>query len=95
MVAASDKYVIMACENIHISDNANKLLEQFESDLEQQFNRKVNLIFITNERWLNEKQKYIENIKNGVKYSYIEEEKQQQEDIIISDVFDKSKVEII
>lgn len=95
VVAASDKYVIIACENDHIANNANKLLNQIEKDLNHQFNKDINLIFITNAEWLKEKEKYISNIKKGIKYTFIEEKQEIEDDIVINDVFDKSKIEII
>ena len=57
------------------------------------------MIFLTNEEWNLEKEKYIKNIKNNVKYEYINENLDNEnvkEDLPkINEVFDVSKVEII
>ena len=96
VVAASDEYVIFTCDNEHIMESANKMLNNIESELNKITDKFVKIIFITDKRWSLEKQKYIENIKNNVKYSYIEEKEEENIDCeIISDVFDISKVEII
>ena len=96
LVAASDKYVIFTCENGHVMDNANKIIQDIENDIEKIISKKIKIIFITEEMWNIEKQKYIANLKNNKKYDYIEEKSEEKpEDEIISDVFDLSKVEII
>ena len=46
--------------------------------------------------WEIEKKKYIENLKNNIKYSYIEEKgKEAQIEFEINEVFDASKIEIV
>ena len=95
LVASSDKYMIFSCENEHVMENANKLLENIEIDIKNISSKEMKIIFITNEKWNKEKQKYIENLKNKVKYEFIEEDIHENTDFIINDVFDISKVEII
>lgn len=96
VVASSDEYMIFSCETEHIMETANKLIGQIEKDLKNITGKNMKIIFITNDRWNFEKQKYVENLKNNIKYQYIEENNvEDTKDTIISDVFDISKVEII
>jgi len=94
VVASSDKYAIMVCDNENIMNSANKVLDQLEKDIKNNCNKDIKLIFITNSQWLLEKQKYIENLQNGIKYTFIEENT-EEEMLEICDIFDRSKVEII
>lgn len=96
LVAASDRYMIFTCENEHSMENANNLLDVIEQDISNLLSEEAKIIFVTIERWNKEKQKYIDNLKNNIKYEYIEEKNNDSmEEIIINDVFDTSKVEII
>lgn len=97
VVAASDNYVILTCFSNHTADNANKLLNEIESNIKDALDKKYKLIFISEERWQKEKKDYILNLKSNKKYEYIEEEEASNESAepIINDIFDMSKVEII
>ena len=62
------------------------------------------LVFINESKWNKEKQKYIDNLKNHYKYTYISEEiedtseknEEKSDDItaIAADLFDIDKIEI-
>jgi len=96
LVVSSDKYIVLTCDNDSIASSANKEIDQIEQDLKKEFNKEIKVIFISYERWLKEKQKYIENLKKGVRYTFLEEPTiSKTEEIELSDVFDKSKIEII
>lgn len=96
VVAASDKNLILTCINEHVADDANNYLENIESYLSKEFDLNVKVIFISEDRWKIEKEKYIDNLKYNKNYQYIEEEnKELSTEPIINDVFDLSKVEII
>jgi len=95
VLAASDKYVIMGCDSDRDVEEANKLLNIIEKDIQKLINEDKKFIFITKDRWLKEKEKYIINRKNNKKYQIIEEELNKEENLQINDVFDISKVEII
>ena len=75
------------------ADSANEII----NDLENAINHKYKVIFVSNERWNKEKQSYINNIKSGYIYKYIEEDESTETSTepIINDIFDMSKVEII
>lgn len=92
-VAASEKYVIMASMNEKTAAVGNDNIELIEEVINKNSNGAKRLIFISKDRWLEEKNKYIENLKNNKKYKYIEEA--SQKDIDIVDVFSNEKIEII
>ena len=93
VVAASEEYIILSCTSEHAADSANEII----NDLENAINHKYKVIFVSNERWNKEKQSYINNIKSGYIYKYIEEDESTETSTepIINDIFDMSKVEII
>ncbi len=93
LVAASDKNLIFTC-NEHNVTVANRMLKEIEKCLKSELNNQYQIIFLTEDRWNKEKSTYIENIKNKKKYEYIEEKEEDKQEII-NDVFDLSKVEII
>lgn len=95
VVAASDKYMILTGINDRITDSANDILDVFEKEIKTIEKVDYKMIFLTQEEWNNEKKKYINNIRNGYKYEYIEEHQEEKIDNNISDVFDINKVEII
>jgi len=96
VVVASDTNLILTCVNEHLVNNANEMLKDIERCINNLNNIKYKIIFISERRWNEEKKKYVENIKNGIKYSYIEEKTEEDEvEIPINDVFDTAKVEII
>lgn len=49
-------------------------LEKIEQLLFEIFGVKYKVMFLLNDEWKYEKEKYIENVKNGIKYTYISEE---------------------
>ncbi len=95
VVAASSKNLILVCNNIHNVETANKMVKEIEDGLNKEFNKMYKIIFISNERWLQEKEKYIQNLKTKTVYKYIEEKEVSEEETIVNSVFDKNKIEII
>ena len=96
VVAASNTYLILTCKNEHNIDTANNMLKTIEESIQNEINKQYKLIFISESRWQQEKEKYIVNIKNKVQYKLMDEVvKEVDDNIDINDVFDKSKVEII
>ncbi|MBE6161063.1 MAG: DNA polymerase III subunit gamma/tau [Firmicutes bacterium] len=83
VVAASDKYYILcsSLDSIVKIININHIL--IEKKLEN-----IKVIALTEEEWLNEKNKYIINLKNNVKYNYIDEEDSRNDTLKIEDVKD-------
>ena len=95
VVAASDKNLIITCYNDHIANDSNKYIKAIETIILDTFQKNIKIIFISEEKWHIEKEKYIKNLKNNYKYEYIEEQNSLESDTIINDVFDISKVEVI
>ena len=71
------------------------MLNKIESTIKNAKEIEYKVIFITLERWQQEREKYVENLKTNKKYTYIEESEVIHKETKISDVFDPSKVEII
>ena len=87
IVAASDKYAIVT-NNLDITDDLiNQNIKYLEKDFNLFFNGSYYLVAISPKKWEQERNKYINNIKNGYKYEIIDN------DIIIKE--DKSELEKI
>lgn len=87
IVAASDKYAILT-NNLDITnDLINQNIKILEKDFNLFFNGNYYLVAISPKKWEQERNKYINNIKNGYKYEIIDN------DIIIKE--DKSELEKI
>ena len=87
IVAVSDKYAILM-NNLDITNNLiNQNIKALEEDFNLFFNGNYYLVAISPKKWELERNKYINNIKNGYKYEIIDN------DIIIKE--DKSELEKI
>ena len=96
VVAASNKYAIVESLLPHRENEINEKIKEIEKKFMEYGSDDIKLIFINPDRWQDEKNKYIKNLRNGYKYTYIEE-KEQKETMDISDladVFDIDKIEI-
>lgn len=72
-------------------------LEDFENLLLETYNNKYKVVFLAYDEWIYEKEKYIENIKNGNIYEYIEEIDNKKDAVSrdIDDANDKSDIDKI
>ena len=87
IVVASDKYAILT-NNLDITnDLINQNIKSLEKDFNLFFNGNYYLLAISPKKWEQERNKYINNIKNGYKYEIIDN------DIIIKE--NKSELEKI
>ena len=109
-VAASSKYLILTYNYDSFVEKCNMYIEKYERVINEIIDIDVRLVFLTNDEWIKFKNEYIENIKNNVKYNYIDEnykrtdiiqkensssEKKQSEIIEkVNQLFDVSKIEI-
>ena len=70
-------------------DSILKNVDNNISGIELVFNNIMNtnykLVFISDSDWENLKNEYIKNIKNGIDYSYIDEEAKNSDDVVSSD----------
>lgn len=103
ITAASDKVVIITNNSEGTANLINEQLAIITNQFNQRFNKKYNFIAISSERWKDERQKYINNVKNKVNYEFIEEpetdtlkkesESSNIEEIALN-IFDSDKIEI-
>lgn len=106
IVAASDQVAIITNLIEGTVNLINEHLENLNKEYKKMFNDDYKFIAINEENWKQEKELYIENIKNKIVYQYIEEPiynkeideeessiEKNIEDIAL-DIFDKDKIEI-
>ncbi len=67
-VVASDNYLIVSAKYASVINRFNENYVAIESLLKNIFEREINVVAISDDKWNVEKNKYIANIKNGVKY---------------------------
>lgn len=100
LVASSLKNVIITTKLASMATLINSQLEEIEKNLNLEFH----IIALSMEEWTNEKNKYIQNIKNKYVYNYIEEEtianlkpKKASSDFeeITTNIFNSDKIEIV
>lgn len=102
IVAASDKVIILTNKNEATVNLINQKLKQLEEKYNQEFKQQYKFIALFEKQWNYEKQSYINNLKNKIEYTYIEEQTKKTSTIsneksledIAFDIFDKSKIEI-
>ena len=73
----SDKNIIFSFKNSFetvLFDKNNLEIDEFISKI---FNREYKTTSVTLEEWIEIKNNYIKNVNNGIKYEYIDEQKQK------------------
>jgi len=99
VVAAGDKYLILVSNFDSIVDKVNSKLKELEDTLYHIFNKKYNIISLNTNNWKEEKEKYIINIKNGIKYNVKDEIKldmnEKKERTPVDDLIDLIGEELI
>ena len=73
-VAASNNYLILTYNYDSFVEKGNMYIEKYEKILNKYLDVNLKVVFLTNEEWQKNKNEYIENIKNNVKYNYIDED---------------------
>lgn len=68
-VVASEKYIIVSNNLESVINRINNNLSLIDSLISKIFNNNVLIVGISNDDWKVEKNKYISNIKNGIKYT--------------------------
>ena len=71
----SDKNILFTFKNNFEVILFEKNIEDIQKFLKIIYDKKYLLVAVTEEEWLKIKEEYIKNIKNGIKYNYIEEKK--------------------
>lgn len=69
IVVGSSKYVILSCNYPSTASRINSNLEVTEKLLEKIFDTKVYVVAVDNDRWKGIKNKYIDDLKKGIKYN--------------------------
>lgn len=75
IVVGASQYVILSCNYPSTASRINSNLEVTEKLLERLFDTKVYVVAVDNDRWKGIKNKYIDDLKKGIKYSVKEIEK--------------------
>ena len=68
LVAASNEYFIISNKLDSVSSRINDNYEDIESLFNKIFECNVKIVCVTDDEWKSIKKKYIDNIKNGIKY---------------------------
>lgn len=68
IVVGSKEYIILESNTLSIVDRINSNLEIVEKLFEKLFNYKVYVVAIDSNKWIDIKNKYISDLKNGIKY---------------------------
>jgi len=99
-VAASDNYMIITTSLYDTAELINCKTAELESMFNKKFVKNYKLIALSENEWLEEKKVYINNIKNGNKYVFIDEfEENIKKDSnnleeLAKDIFNQDKIEI-
>ena len=105
VVTASDKIAVLTNIVDGTANLINSKLNEIETLFNKEFNTNYKFIALTESKWKEEKEEYINNLKNKKEYHYIEEPtlEKKEENItdnidniekIAYDIFDKEKLEI-
>lgn len=68
IVVGSKEYIILESNTLSIVDRINSNLEIVEKLFEKLFNYKVYVVAVDSNKWINIRNKYISDLKNGIKY---------------------------
>ena len=68
----SENYVLITFKNSFEVVLFEKNIEESKKLLKKIYNKNYNIVAVTNDEWNDIKKEYINNIKNGVKYNYID-----------------------
>ena len=103
IVASSSDYCILTSKLSSTVNLVNSKLEDLSQEVEGSFSETMHFICLSEEEWLNEKQIYVNHLKNGEKYVIISEEtiedlkpKDQSDlELVATNVFSRDKIELI
>ena len=90
-VAASKDYIIFSTENETSMKKANTNVKKIEKIINADKNN-YKIVFVSKSYWEKVKGEYISNMKKGIKYMHINE---TENDTVLNDIFDSSKIEIV
>lgn len=100
-VAASDKYVILSTPFGETANLLNTLAEEVELIFNKKYDTDYLFIALSELEWQDERKKYINNIKENIKYELLPEIEKAKEEVdsnnmeqIASSIFNQDKIEI-
>ena len=80
ILAASNTYVLIQSKINSTNELINNAIDDLGKYFEDYAGNKVKFAALTEEIWQKEMENYRNNIKNGIKYNYIEEKEEVSED---------------
>ena len=80
VMAVGDNNIILSVKYDSLLDRIYNYLYDFEECITNFFSNNYKVVFLANDEWEFEKKMYIDNIKNGKKYTYIEEVVEKNDD---------------
>ncbi len=98
IVVSSDTHAIIQTEIEATSHLINALLSEIEANYKKVTKDELKFIAISKEEWKDLKEKYVNNLKNKVKYEFVEEKKIEYNNDelgnIANELFAKEKIEV-
>ena len=91
ILAASNTYVLIQSKINSTNELINNSIDDLGKYYEEFSGNKVKFAALTDELWKKEKENYRNNIKNGIKYNYIEEKEEVSGDSDIDEEVTKSE----
>ena len=94
LVVASDAYVIISVEDYSLKSSLKQNIKNIENLFKEIYQRDIKPSFLTIKEWNEEKNKYMTNLKNNIKYEIIEEPKISRKKIKNSSIIEETAVDI-
>jgi phosphopantothenoylcysteine synthetase/decarboxylase len=93
ILAASNTYVLIQSKINSTNELINNSIDDLGKYYEDYSGNKVKFAALTEEIWQKEMENYRNNIKNGIKYNYIEEKEEKSEESNDEIVIDTDNIE--
>ena len=93
ILAASNTYVLIQSKIVSTNELINNSVGDIGKYYEDYSGNKVRFAALTEELWQKEMENYRNNIKNGIKYSYIEEKEEVSNDSDVEEVASSNDIE--
>ena len=93
ILAASNTYVLLQSKINSTNELINNSIDDLGKYYEDYSGNKVKFAALTEEIWQKEMENYRNNIKNGIKYSYIEEKEEVSNDSDVEEVASSNDIE--
>lgn len=84
-VAASSTYLMLSYNYDSFVEKGNMYVNKYEKIIKNILDLDLKIVFLTNKEWTEVKNTYIENIKNNVQYSYIDESEVKIEEVLMNE----------